>query len=319
MKVQFKIYNIDIVDCSSCYNSIFPNPESREILLEMILRVCESEVISRIGQFKFWLDEIELQSPNVSGHDSRKEFSRHELQSGTEAEVNKLSGLYVEAKEDALKRIKEPSWASTHGLFKCTKAFYLEPGLIGIKQGIRYIRALYNNQREGLPDYIKNMELKHFGFSGGVIWKMDDEWRIKDGFCDYISYEHDTIGGSSTELGMGLGFGNFGGDSSDIYTSQCYLDHLNAITEIIDDIAPGRFIAGPDEMLELLEFDILKKEGRKLVAGDEESRKENLERFDTTTFVRSLDTQSEVLYNRRWNSLLHKISGRNHFGTTLRV
>ena len=265
MKIQFKIYNIDIIDCSSCYNLIYPNPASREILLEMILRVCESDVISRIGQFKFWLDDIELQSPIVygaGGYKHKSENSRYNLQVGTKAELNKLSGLYVELKEDALERIIEPSWEGRHGLFICNRVFYIEPGLNGIRKAIMYIRSLYSNQRNNLPDYLKELNLKHFGFSSGIIWRMNKDWgKSKDGIFESIDYERDRIGASSTESGIEFGFGNFGGDSPDIYTSERYLTHLNKITEVLDGIAPGKYMAGPDEMEELLKVDVLKKEG----------------------------------------------------------
>lgn len=207
MKFHIKIYNIDIIDCSSCYNLIFPNPQSREILLEMILRIYESGVISKIGEFTFLLDGIELQSPKVvgaSGYKNEDEPSKFEFQSGAKAETNKLSGLYVEQKEDALKRIKKTS------SLRHTQAFYIEPGLNGIKQAILYIRLIYNNQRDLLPDYLKNVELNHFKFYGGFIWKMNEKREFRDGLCDNISGD-DTINVSSIESDMFFGFGNSGG------------------------------------------------------------------------------------------------------------
>ncbi|KKM18834.1 hypothetical protein LCGC14_1661710 [marine sediment metagenome] len=302
MKFHIKIYNIEIVDCSSCYNLIFPNPQSREILLEMILRIYESGVISRIGEFTFLFDRIELQSPKVVGesrYKSKDDSSKYKFQSGEKAETNKLSGLYVEQKEDTLKRIKKTS------SLRHVQTFYIEPGLNGIKQAIQYIRLLYNNQRDLLPDYLKDVEPHHFRFSGGVIWKMNEEWKIRNGLCDNIDGD-DTIGVSSIESDMFFGFGNFGGDSSDIFTSPRYLDHLNAITGVIDEIAPGKFIAGPEELAELLEFEVLKKIGRKLVAGDEEKYKENLERFETYTFARGLDKQSEKFFKNKYQVLKEK-------------
>lgn len=103
-----------------------------------------------------------------------------------------------------------------------------------------------------------------------------------------------------------LDLGIRGGDSSDIYTFPWYLDHLNAITKVIDEIAPGKFIAGPEELPELLEFEVWNKVGRKLVAGDKEKYKENLERFETYTFARSLDKQSEELFKNKYQFLKEK-------------
>ena len=132
---KIKIYDPEVVDCSSCYNYIYPNPESREILLEMILRLYESDVVSRIGQFRFWLDGIELQSPGVIGEWYYKDEKENtfDLQRGQEAEDNKLSGFFVEKKEEMLIRIKK------------NNIFSIEPGLNGIRQAIFYLKALYNN------------------------------------------------------------------------------------------------------------------------------------------------------------------------------
>lgn len=171
MKFQFKIYNIDIVDCSSCPNTIYPDPESRDILLEILIRVCESDVVFRIGRFKFWLDNIELQSPNVYGTDYKDwedEDSRYDSQTGKEAEINKLLDLHVEREGDTRERIKKLKYFERQNT---KKAFYIELGLKGIKKGINYINALYNNQRESLPNYLKDLNLKHFRFEGGVIWR----------------------------------------------------------------------------------------------------------------------------------------------------
>ena len=67
MKINFKIYNLDIIDCSSCSNSIFPDPESQKVLLEILLRVCESDVVTIIGRFYVNINNFELQSPRVIG------------------------------------------------------------------------------------------------------------------------------------------------------------------------------------------------------------------------------------------------------------
>ncbi len=304
MKLTIKIIDSDIIDCSSCYNYIYPNPESRELLLEMILRIYESDVVSRIGQFKFSLDWIELQSPEVIGEWGYKDekVKLFELQRGQEAENNKLSGLFVEKEEKMSVRINKANLTS--------QLYYIEPGLNGIRKAIFYLKALYNNDRDILPDYLKNVELTHFRFTGGVIWKMneDKEWLVptKNGIYDFIS-EHDTIGVSSTGSDMSFGFGNFGGDSSAIFTFPHYLDHLNAITEVMNDIIPGKFIAGPEELSELLEFDVLKKEGTKLVAGDEDAHEKNLERFEIYSLARSFDEDYVDHIKKKFQALKERV------------
>jgi len=293
MKIQFKIFRKDIIDCSSCHNTIYPDPESRDILLQILLKVCESDVVSRIGQFTVRLDTIELQSPKVDGSSYHEGGEEYTFLTGKLAEDNKLSGLYVENEKEAKERIKNLGYFRSS---KTTSAFYIEPGLEGIRKAINYITSLYNDNRENLPNHLKDIELRHFTFSMGVIWKMNETWKIRDGVCDYISYEHDTLGCGSDESGFGFGFGNFGGDSLDIYYSPSYLDHLDAIQRIINDIAPGKYEADPLDREELLQAGFLKREGRNHVKISMEEGSRLEQNFDNIMFKREFKEEY-------WNKL----------------
>ncbi|MFW9823150.1 MAG: hypothetical protein ACFFE4_09455 [Candidatus Thorarchaeota archaeon] len=269
MKFQFKIYNPDIVDCSSCPNTIYPDPESREVLLKILLRVCESEVVTKIGKFSFWFGDIALQSPNVYGYDYKgwkRDDSRYILQTGKKSEFDKISGFYIENEDDAKKRIENLKY---FGGRDAKKAYYIKPGLDGIRKGIKIIKTLYNGQKEVLPIYLKNFELRHFSFTCGVIWEMNEEHeKLENGLYNTPDYERDSISGGSSELGFDFGFSNFGGDSYSIFHSERYLNHLNSITEILDQIVPGKYEAGPLDYYGLLGWGVLKKEGRKLIPAD---------------------------------------------------
>jgi len=288
MRIQFKIFRKDIIDCSSCHNTIYPDPESRDILLQILLKVCESDVVSRIGQFTVRLDTLELQSPMVKGWDDRRSKeggSGYEFLTDKEAEQNKISGLFVENEEDAKERIKNLSYFKS---YKTTKAYYIKPGLEGIRKAISYITDLYNYNRDNLPNHLRYIKLRHFSFSMGVIWKMNEHWTVRDGVCDYISYEHDTLGCDSSDSGFGFGFGNFGGDSLDIYYSPDYLEHLDAIQKILDEIAPGTYEADPLDRDELLQAGFLKREGRNHVKISMEEGDKLVENFDNILFRREL-------------------------------
>lgn len=307
MKFQFRIYNLEVVDCSSCFNTIFPDPETREILLQIILKVCESDVIAAIGSFNFRLDTIEFQSPSVADTDDedwKKNNSKYDLHSDENAKKNKIAGLIVEKEEYARNRIANLKYFRSN---KTKKAYYIKPGLDGIRKGIGYIRQLYNNQKADLPEYLKNMKLQHFTFSAGVIWEMNVSFRQEreTGNYDFIDYERDNIEGSSDESGFGFSFGNFGGDE-DIYRSEYYLDHLNNITKVLDEVAPGKYMAGPDEMKDLLEYELLKKEGRKLVVGDEENYKEKFDQYLIDTSVRDYEEDYEEILRKEYFSLKEK-------------
>ncbi|NVM46444.1 MAG: hypothetical protein HWN79_16155 [Candidatus Lokiarchaeota archaeon] len=265
MKINFKIYNLDIIDCSSCSNSIFPDPESQEILLEILLRICESDVVTIIGQFSASINNIELQSPKVIGTESfeyaGKDYILH--MSDTD-KLNKIMGCYVEPYDIFQNRINDPRYKSS------TKFHYIEPGLEGIRKVVSYIRMLSKNRKEKLPEYLKTIKLKKFKFSIGVIWGMNRGWYEEDdGTFNSIDYIN-TIAGECGLSGCSLGFGNFGGDSWEIFRAEYYLKHLNMITKIMDEIAPDKYMAGPEDLPNLLEYGVIKKEKRELKPVEED-------------------------------------------------
>ena len=70
-----------------------------DILLEILLKLCESDVVAAIGCFHFWLDNIKLRSPDACDFDyyvNDEEVERkYELKTDFDAKRNKLAGLYV--------------------------------------------------------------------------------------------------------------------------------------------------------------------------------------------------------------------------------
>ncbi|NVM45637.1 MAG: hypothetical protein HWN79_12045 [Candidatus Lokiarchaeota archaeon] len=38
--------------------------ESRDSLLQIVQKICESEVVAAVGSYHFWFDSIVLRSPN---------------------------------------------------------------------------------------------------------------------------------------------------------------------------------------------------------------------------------------------------------------
>lgn len=271
MKINFKIYNLDIIDCSSCSNSIFPDPESQKVLLEILLKVCESDVVTIIGQFYVSINNLELQSPRVIGAE-RFEYEGEDyiLRMSKADKINKIVGCYVEPYDVFLKRINDPSFKRTYGNVNSNQVHYIEPGLVGIRKVVSYIRLLSENETEKLPEYLKTIELKKFNFSIGVIWGMNREWYEEDdGTFSSIDYDC-KIKGECGLSGCEFGFSNFGGDSYDIFRDEYYLKHLNTITKIIDEIAPDRYIAGPEDLPNLLDFGVIKKEGSVLKPVEED-------------------------------------------------
>lgn len=310
MDFQFKIYDPTIIDCSTCHNAVFPDPESQKILLEIILRLCESDVVTRIGEFHFWLNDIEFQSPKIIGTDDyyhdryrEREGEVYSLHTSKMDEINKVSGLYVELKEKALKRIKKKYQQGNYSGFKSVEVHYIEPGLEGVRKVINYAKSLINNEPKDLPPYLKDIELNKFALGSGVIWKIDsDTWIMNDGTYGHINYERCYLGGSCTYSGCEFSFGNPGTGDWDIYNSEYYLDHLNNITKILDDISPSKYMAGPVEMPKMLEFGVMKKEGRKLIPVEESDElRENIMDYGTVEFVEDLDENKVEIWHEKYS------------------
>ena len=137
-------------------------------MLYILQGVCESDAVLVIGEFSILINDILLQTPKIDVNNYFK--PTYELQSKVKAEVNKIARLYIEPEQESRERLKIPE----HSFIR--ESHYIEPGLQGVQKGIRYIKALYKNDRENLPDYSKEEILKKFVVSIEVIWKMD-KWK----------------------------------------------------------------------------------------------------------------------------------------------
>lgn len=244
----------------TCFNTIYPDPKSDDHLLTILLNICESELVERIGNFSFWLNDTELTCPNIYGTncDLRNlETGNYYIKTRVEALDNKISGLLIESEKDARNRIKKLPWVS----------YYIEPGLNGIRKAIYYIKLLLSNQNGDLPIYLKNMKLSEYRFFMGVIWKMNSHlFEPNKNLYGIIDDESNTIsGGHNKASGYRFSFNNYGDHNYKIYTEKPYLNHLNAITGILDQIAPNKYTAGPDEMDDFIRTGILRKEGKKYI------------------------------------------------------
>ena len=59
-----KIFNKEIVDCSSSVNMLYPNPKSRLLLLDIITKLCESEVVTNIINIDL---HLQFENPDKNG------------------------------------------------------------------------------------------------------------------------------------------------------------------------------------------------------------------------------------------------------------
>jgi len=269
MKFTIKIYNPDIIDCSSCPNAIYPNPDSIELLLDILLKVCESDVVAKIGTFNFLInsDEVKLYCPPVCGTADRS-GEIDIICSRKQDEENKISGLLV---------LKE---RESH--FRKAEIYVpFEPGLEGLRTAIKIVKSMLNNQFKEIPPELHHIDLKTINFSFGVIWGMNDKWRRnEDGTYEGIGSEHDYIRGEYRNSFAEFTFGNFGGDSFDIFNSPSYLKHLNKIQKILDELAPGKYEPGPyDKYPDMLKCGIFNRKGREFQEVEREAFREAIDRY----------------------------------------
>jgi len=266
MKIHIKIYNKEVIDCSSCHNTVYPDPESSELLLDILQGVCESDAVLVIGEFSVLINDILLQTPKIDVNNYSK--PNYVLQSGKEAETNRIAKLYIEPEQESRERLRIPE----HSFIR--ESHYIEPGLQGVQKGIRYIKSLFKSDRETLPEYLKDEILKKFVVSIEVIWKMD-KWKMGENFkgnYDHIDSERDLITAISTSSEIKFFFSN--NDNYMIYASKYYLGHLNTIQRVLEQVAPGMYEADPMNREDLLEIGYLKRENRMHIIPNEEERKE---------------------------------------------
>lgn len=297
MEFHFKIYNPDIIDCSSCPNAIFPNPESIELLLDILLKMCESDVVARIGTFDFWInyDKLKLYCPPVCGTaDIYGEVDI--IPSSNQDELNKISGLVILREE-----------TTSFSRRKAEINVSLEPGLEGLRTAIKYVRSMANNQFEELPTEFHQIELRSMIVSLGVIWGMNEKWRRdEDGTYEGINYEHDYIRGEYRNSYAEFTFGNFGGDSFDIFNSPPYLNHLNKIQKILDELAPGKYEPGPyEEYPDMINFGIFNRKEREFQEVEREAFREAIARY--TEYIEETNRSPAAQYIKEMEERNKKI------------
>lgn len=162
MKIELKIFDPDVVDCSSGFVNIIPKEPTLRLLLEMILKIVESDFIKSIGVFRMSFQgntgaQIHYESPYVCTEyqynnkffESRGvEKQNMNQQHSEESKKNKTYKLFVESLESASQRKL---------LFENTQI--VEAGLSGVKEGIRVISTILDGNTSDYPSIIpKNLD-----------------------------------------------------------------------------------------------------------------------------------------------------------------
>ena len=173
-EIRFKIYNPEVVDCSSTWAHLAPPIESIELLTNILYELLQSDLIVNIERLELNIDYNEYlpyttyTSPKILD----KYFldvldynlKSYDLHQGQVAEKNKLNELYIEKKKWAEAKIKkyQEDLELKHPLQH--KKLLLPPGIEGVKHAIRIIKDL----NLGWEDCPVNFIMMHVD----IIWKM---------------------------------------------------------------------------------------------------------------------------------------------------
>jgi hypothetical protein len=242
-----KIYNTEVIDCSSSWNEVIPSPESRLLLIDIFIKICESDAVRALAghslnlDFKGSLDEfhyhtdLEFNSPLPFGHISQLDY-KHSIsslnyQTGAEAENNKINGLFIESAPLALERIGIERRYMPYGVH------LLPPGLRGIKRSISIVRSYLSHNYKNLPTVCPHLELKNFEFGAVVIWNAWTEYREDSEIGQYISGEYDHIRADSRTMQLHLGGICEGGQQGRENGAKHYPD----IQKVLEEYWPNQF------------------------------------------------------------------------------
>ena len=245
--MKLKIYNIDVVDCSSSWNEVVPNPESRQLLIDIFLKICESEAIKAITSHSLILDfkgskdmlafhtDIEFRSPEAYGFNRRVDFcsdiANFDFKSGKDAETDKVAGLFIEHNAIALKHLEDEKKQFGNNLH------LLPPGLHGIRRSIALLKSYYSRNFNNLPRFCQKTELRDFILRADVVWKEWVRYQYDPEYGQVITGEHDEISADSKKMQLHLGSICEGGHQGRENGSK----HYSGIQKVLDQNWPTLF------------------------------------------------------------------------------
>ena len=163
-EIIFKIFNPEVVDCSSTWSYLAPPIESIELLADIMLDLLQSDLIINIGKIELTLNYGEnspytsYKSPNVVDKYFLDvldyDLGQYDLHQGAKAEENKLNGLYIEKKEIAEVGIKEHQAKLDHKFPQKYKNLLLPSGIDGVREALMIIKNLNLGTEDCSIDFI---------------------------------------------------------------------------------------------------------------------------------------------------------------------
>jgi len=183
--VKLKIFNTDVVDCSSTWACLAPNPENIEVLRLMFYKFIYSDLVAAILQIKadfYFKDEssISFYSPKAIGYflleEKTVDVKNYLFNTGQEARINKIHNVFIEKKDLTLQRLEG------------RKDRLLPSGLEGIETIFSLIDSLMNSDDSILPESLKDKTLDSFHLSTGVVWQSWVNYMKKNSDDQVIKY-----------------------------------------------------------------------------------------------------------------------------------
>jgi len=172
-EIIFKIFNPEVVDCSSTWSYLAPPIESIELLADIMLNLLQSDLIINIGKIDLTLNYGEnspytsYKSPNVVDKYFLDvldyDLDQYDLHQGAKAEENKINELYIEKKEIAEVRIREHQAKLDHKFPQKYKNLLLPSGIVGVKEALKIIKNLNLGT--------ENRSIEFIMMHADIIWK----------------------------------------------------------------------------------------------------------------------------------------------------
>ncbi len=163
-EIKLKIFNPEVVDCSSTWSYLVPPIESLKLLVDILLKLLQSNLIINIGEIELKISPRE-NSPRIT-YSSPKvidkyfldvldyDLESYDLYRGPKDEDNKLNELYVEKKEGFEIRIRNLQERLDKKHPQKYKYLMLSPGIEGIKEAIKAMQDLDMGVKDSSVDYL---------------------------------------------------------------------------------------------------------------------------------------------------------------------
>ncbi|KKM06692.1 hypothetical protein LCGC14_1741450 [marine sediment metagenome] len=242
-----KLYNKDVVDCSSSWNQVIPNPETRQLLVDIFLKICESDAVRAITSHSLQLDfsnssnmenfhtDIEFKSPYThkfsNGGMYPPPLSTLFYNNDSQAKEDKIDGLFIESETTASSKVEHESKNLRHTLH------LLPPGLRGLRRAVSIIKAFYSRNPNTLPRFLHNRILKNFRLYASVIWDVWAIYREDPQYGRVLDGENDSLSADSETMELFLGSFCEGGQQGRKDGAKHYPD----IQRVLEDNWPTLF------------------------------------------------------------------------------